>query len=105
MTGYIYSINEIKERVVPIAQKYGVTKVVLFGSYARGEATEKSDIDLAIEKGEQLKNYRIYSDFYHELLDTFEKEIDLLTFLGLQNGNQKLKQSIDKEGICIYGNK
>ena len=43
-------ISTIKEILVPIAQSYGVRKLYLFGSYAKGNATEESDIDLLVEK-------------------------------------------------------
>ena len=46
--GKIYTIEEIREKVKPIAEKYGIEKVWLFGSYARGEATEDRDGDLMI---------------------------------------------------------
>ncbi|MEY8576271.1 nucleotidyltransferase domain-containing protein [Oscillospiraceae bacterium 21-37] len=39
MTRKVYTINEIKGIVAPIAQKHGVNRVYLFGSYARGDAT------------------------------------------------------------------
>ena len=42
----IYSIQEIQQRIAPIAKQYGLKAVFLFGSYARGEAREDSDIDL-----------------------------------------------------------
>ena len=45
----VYKIEEIAERVRPIAEKYNIDKVYLFGSYARGEATEESDVDLRID--------------------------------------------------------
>lgn len=41
----IYTIEEITERVRPVAEKYGLRSVYLFGSYARGDATEESDVD------------------------------------------------------------
>lgn len=41
----VYTIAEIRAKAVPIAKKYGVKKLSLFGSYARGEADEKSDLD------------------------------------------------------------
>ena len=41
----VYSIEEIKSKAIPIAKKYGVKKLSLFGSYARGEANSKSDLD------------------------------------------------------------
>jgi len=46
-----YTIDEIKNISVPIAQKYGVKKLALFGSYARRENRLFSDIDFLIEKG------------------------------------------------------
>ena len=42
----IYTIDEISRRIQPVASAYGLRAVYLFGSYARGEATENSDIDL-----------------------------------------------------------
>ena len=44
----MYSIDEIKEIVKPILKKYDVRKAYIFGSYARGEATEESDVDIMI---------------------------------------------------------
>ena len=44
----VYSVDEIKESIMPVARNYGVKRVMLFGSYARGEATEDSDIDLHV---------------------------------------------------------
>ena len=48
---YIYTIDELKRAITPLAQSYGVLRVILFGSYARGEANEQSDIDLHIVAG------------------------------------------------------
>ena len=45
----IYTIDEIKRRIEPVAKEYGVKQVYLFGSYARGEATEESDVDLLVD--------------------------------------------------------
>ena len=45
----IYSIQEIQQRIAPIAKQYGLKAVFLFGSYARGEAREDSDIDLLVD--------------------------------------------------------
>ena len=39
MQTQVYSIDEIREIVAPIAKQHGVDKVFLFGSYARGDAT------------------------------------------------------------------
>ena len=47
----IYTIKEIKNIIKPILIKYGITEIYLFGSYARGEAKETSDIDIYCNKG------------------------------------------------------
>lgn len=49
----IYALNEIQAIVNPILQQYGVSRAYLFGSYARGEATGQSDIDLRIDGGRE----------------------------------------------------
>ena len=41
----IYSSTEIGSRIAPVAKEFDVKKMILFGSYARGEASEESDID------------------------------------------------------------
>lgn len=46
-----YTVEEIKEIVSALAAQYGVDRIYLFGSYARGDADKDSDIDLRIDKG------------------------------------------------------
>lgn len=46
----ILSINDIKTKITPICKNYDVAQAYLFGSYARGEATEDSDVDIRIDK-------------------------------------------------------
>ena len=42
-------ISTIKKTITPIARSYGVKRIYLFGSYAKGNATENSDVDLLVE--------------------------------------------------------
>ena len=46
----VYNINEIKHIIIPIAKKYGIASISLFGSYAKGKATPDSDIDFIMDK-------------------------------------------------------
>lgn len=50
----VYTIEEIKCIVIPIAKSYGIASISLFGSYAKGKATSKSDLDFIIDKGELI---------------------------------------------------
>ena len=45
----MYTLDEIRHIITPIAQKYNLSAVYLFGSYARGTAREESDLDLLVD--------------------------------------------------------
>jgi len=67
--GYVkgkYTIEEIKIIAEPIARKYGLERVYLFGSYSRGDANENSDVDLRIDKG-ALKGMFALCGLYTEI--------------------------------------
>ena len=49
----VYTIDQLRDIVIPIANSYGMTSVAVFGSYARREADGESDIDLIMEHGDQ----------------------------------------------------
>lgn len=78
MSEQAYTISEIREVVKEIAKKYGVKKVVLFGSYARGQANSKSDIDLLIEKG-NIKGVFQLSGFRLDLEEKLKSPVDVWT--------------------------
>ena len=94
----VYTIEEIKSIVAPIAAAHGVERIYLFGSYARGEATSSSDIDLRVDKG-RLKGLFALGALYADLEDGLGKKLDLLTTGSL---DQKFLQHISGEEILIY---
>lgn len=96
----IYSIDEIKAIAVPIAKQYGIERLFLFGSYARGEASENSDIDFRVDKG-KLKGLFALGGLYADLEDNFGKKLDLLTTGSLE---QSFLDKISKEEVLIYEN-
>ncbi len=98
MNDKIYSIEEIKNRISPIAMRYGVERVYLFGSYAKGCATVKSDIDLRIDKG-ALKGLFALSGMRLDICDVFSKDVDLLTTNSL---DEKFRNRIREDEVLIY---
>lgn len=72
-----YTIDEIKTKAMPIAIRYGVDSFSLFGSYARGDADEKSDLDFLIQKG-NVKSLLAYCGMLVELEDVFNCHVDLV---------------------------
>lgn len=85
----IYTLDEIKARVTPIVQKYGIPALYLFGSYARGEATEESDLDFLVDTtGTSLKSLLSLGELYCELEEAFQKKIDLITVRAVMQNVQ-----------------
>jgi len=94
------SIEEIKTYIIPVVEKYPIEKVILFGSYARGDATEKSDVDLIVESGRKMRNSKIFT-LGGELLDVLPVRVDVYDILEIANPSA-LYENIQKDGVIIY---
>lgn len=76
----IYTLDEIKKRILPVIEKYNIPAMYLFGSYARGEATEDSDLDFLVDTtGTGLTSLLSLGALYCDLEEIFQKNIDLIT--------------------------
>ncbi|MDR0249311.1 MAG: nucleotidyltransferase domain-containing protein [Oscillospiraceae bacterium] len=104
----VYSLQEIKNKVEPIAEKYNVQSVYLFGSYARNEATEDSDLDiLFVREGSKIRSLFDMGGMYNDLSEAFGKEISLITEEGLNSVNTKQRipqfiNNVKKEKMVLY---
>ena len=98
MQNNIYTVKDLKSVVAPIAEKHGVERVFLFGSYARGNPSMDSDIDLRIDKG-KLKGMFALGALYSELASRLNKPLDLLTTGSLDDA---FLQSIKNEEVLLY---
>lgn len=95
----VYTVDEIRNIVVPIAAAHDVGRVYLFGSYARGDATASSDIDLRVDKG-RLKGLFALGALYADLEESLGKKLDLLTTGSLE---PSFLQKIAGEEVLLYG--
>ena len=76
----IYTLDEIKKRILPVIEKYDIPAMYLFGSYARGEAKEESDLDFLVDTtGTSLTSLLALGALYCDLEEVFQKSIDLIT--------------------------
>jgi hypothetical protein len=91
------SIPRIRECIAPICKKYPIRKAYLFGSYARGNATEKSDVDLRIEG--DIKSFFMLGGIYSELSDALGTELDLLSRLP---ESEAFKENLKKDEVLLY---
>lgn len=100
----VYTIDEIKAKIEPIGKQYNVSKVYLFGSYARGEEDENSDIDIALE----LKDVSKYIDVYGCLSSIFGVNVDILLVSDLlsprTNIGELVKKNFLNDRILLYHN-
>ncbi len=71
-------IQDIQYKIAPILKKYGVVKAGVFGSYARGESHENSDIDLLVVFDKKT-NYFDYMVLKDELEDSLGSKVDLVS--------------------------
>lgn len=95
----IVDIDYIKEKCKPILNKYEVEYCYLFGSYAKGTANEKSDVDLLIST--KIKGIKFFG-LIEELRVALHKKVDGLDINQLNN-NFDLAKEILKDGVKIYG--
>ena len=93
-----YILNFLKEEKDRFFNVYGVTKIGLFGSYAREDANESSDIDIAIEMSADKKSLSTFFSLKRELEKVFQKKVDL----GMENTLKPIaKEHILKEIIYV----
>ncbi len=93
----ILKLQKLKPRIIEILKKNGVVKAGIFGSYARGDQSAKSDIDILVK----LKKGKGYFDLIRlekELRLSVKKEVDIITYNSI---NHLLKKKILEEEVRI----
>lgn len=95
----VYAIDEIKTITAPIAASYGVKSLSLFGSYARGEATDDSDVDLLVDRTGMARGWAI-GGLYADLADALGKELDMVTTTGADDA---FLSRIQRDAVHLYG--
>ncbi|NLM18439.1 MAG: nucleotidyltransferase [Clostridiaceae bacterium] len=100
------SIEEIKRKAIPIAEKYNLKDLYLYGSYARGDADIDSDLDLMADtdgsKATGLKFISCILDFE----DAFNRKVDLTPFYVIKNPDDEISRKfasiVMSERIKLY---
>ncbi len=96
----VYTVHELRDMVTPIAVKYGLKGVSLFGSYARGTASEDSDVDLLIDTtGTDIRSLLQVAGIHEELERTLRKSVDLLTLSSLTQTQQMPSEARFRENV------
>ena len=103
-----YEISEIRQRIAPIAAKFKLRAVYLFGSYARGEAGPDSDMDFLVDaEGSGINTLFKLGALYADLEEAFACPIDLVTVASLSQPTNhvsqvRLRENILQEKVDVY---
>ncbi|MCL1987838.1 MAG: nucleotidyltransferase domain-containing protein [Firmicutes bacterium] len=74
------------KKIIPILKEHSVKKAALFGSYAREDYSETSDVDLVVDL--DFEHCLNIFDLYDDLEETLNKKVDIITLDTLQRGNE-----------------
>ena len=96
----IYTIDEIKQILEEILKEQPVYKVILFGSYAKKQATKNSDIDFVIDTHSQLKGFALLK-LICIIEEKFQKQIDGFERYEIIN-NSSIDKEIKQTGVVVY---
>ncbi len=91
--------NELEQYIRMLLSRYHAEYALLFGSYARGEETPESDVDLVVFGGEHFKKTNIFA-FAEDLRAMTGKEVDAFEISEIDEGTP-LYDSLLREGVRI----
>ena len=77
MTTEIYTLEDIKEMLREVLMHTEVEKAILFGSYAKNEPTEQSDIDIIIDSNGKIKGLKYFA-IIDMIRQKFDKDVDVI---------------------------
>ena len=95
----VFTMEQIAAAVKPIADKYRVKEIYLFGSYARGEADENSDLDFLVFGGEMFRRTMIFA-LAEDLREVLKKNVDVFEIAEV-NPDSNFYQTIMKEKVLV----
>ena len=99
MKQHTYSLNDISKMVAPVAADYGIRKLSVFGSYARGDEVDNSDIDFHIIDRGSLRGLIRLLAFELALEELFGISVDVVTTESLYDD---VRQNVEREEHVVY---
>ena len=93
------TMDEISKAVAAIAPQYGINQVYLFGSYARGDATEESDVDFRVVGGNIPTLFEL-GGLYEDFIEVLDRRVDIVL---TKNMTDNFYDLIKDDEVQIYG--
>lgn len=91
-------IEQIKEKIKPVAQKYNLTYIWIFGSYAKKKQKKNSDIDILVKTEDVAEGFKLV-EVKLALEEALEKEVDIVTTVSIKGS---LLEDVDLEEVLVY---
>lgn len=102
----ILDIDAIRTLLLPIIKKYSIKRLYLFGSYARGEAREDSDIDLLIE-GNNTHGLISFVAIQEAMEERLKKSVDLVEYDAMMKNDtragKRFREHVERDKVLLYG--
>ncbi len=95
----VYTVAELQRVLDPVFARFGVKRAVLFGSYAKGQADEGSDVDLLVDSG--LRGLAFFG-LLDSVASALEVPVDLIDASQVDRGS-RIEREIAGSGVQIYG--
>ncbi len=99
--GIIMELNaSIKEKILMVLEEYKITKAGIYGSYARGEADESSDIDIVVESTRRSLFELV--GLKQDIEDATGLKVDITTYQGLNNSPREgFKEKVEEDEVNL----
>ena len=94
------TLEELREIVAPIARKYGMSRIYLFGSRARGDNSENSDFDFCVAAPKGFSLFDL-GEFLYDLKDALGAEVDVTSEEGIHT-SQYFKEEMLRDRKIIF---
>ena len=94
----VYTIPELKTILSPVFAEHGVKRAVLFGSYAKGSATPRSDVDLVVDSG--LRGLAFFG-LLESVATALDMPVDLIDVSQIERGS-RIDREVAQSGVKIF---
>ncbi|NLK00966.1 MAG: nucleotidyltransferase domain-containing protein [Clostridia bacterium] len=96
----IYTTSEIKSKLLPVFSVAPVEKAILFGSYAKGNPTRTSDIDIVIDSKGKIRGIDFFG-VLEDIVNVLDVPVDLIEASQIIDGS-RVQREILETGVLIY---
>ena len=91
-------LEKIKEKIKPVAKKYNLAYVWIFGSYAKKKQKKDSDVDIIVRTEDVIGGFKIV-EVKFALEEALEKQVDIITTGSIKGS---LLEDVDLEEVLVY---